>query len=218
MDKIFRNSSLPKTQGPAARQGAGSSTWRQALPVLTGRAATLREPAPGDAPALMTAIDARDLVHVLPADAQATLQSIEAMIAECQRQRAAGTGASWVIVPAGEQAAIGLVTVRGLDHGFTMVEASAAIAEEFRGTGLFQDAGHQLLDCLFGALGVHRLEARVDVRNARANGALRNLGATQEGVLRHAHYRDGRYHDHVMWAIVAEDWTQGRNIDRVSIH
>ena len=47
---------------------------------------------------------------------------------------------------------------------------------------------------------------RVDVRNARANGALRKLGAAQEGVLRHAQFRDGAYRDHVLWAMVAGDW------------
>ena len=36
----------------------------------------------------------------------------------------------------------------------------------------------------FGTLGTHRLEARVLLQNGRANGALRKLGAVQEGVLR----------------------------------
>jgi RimJ/RimL family protein N-acetyltransferase len=188
------------------------------LPALASGGASLREPQPGDARALLTALDARDLDPVLPAGAQPNLQGVEAMIAACRRHRQAGISASWVIIPAGGATPVGLASVRGLDHGFTMVDFTAVIAEEFRGTGLFQDASRQLLDCLFGALGVHRLEARVDIRNARANGALRNLGATQEGVLRHAQYRDGRYHDHVMWAIVADDWAQLRNVDRVSIH
>ncbi len=92
------------------------------------------------------------------------------------------------------------------------------VAAEFRGSGLFQEAARALLDGLFGSLGVHRVEVRVDVRNARANGALRKLGAAQEGVLRHAEYRDGAYRDHVLWAMVAGDWTTHRDLEPPRVH
>ena len=59
---------------------------------------------------------------------------------------------------------------------------------------------------------------RVDVRNARANGALRKLGATQEGVLRHAQFRDGAYRDHVLWAMVAGDRVTERDLEPQRIH
>ncbi len=59
---------------------------------------------------------------------------------------------------------------------------------------------------------VHRAEFRIDVRNARANGALRKLGATQEGLLRRALHRDGVFVDQVLWAIVAGDWCGPRDV------
>jgi len=43
----------------------------------------------------------------------------------------------------------------------------------------------------FGTIGTHRLEARVLLQNGRASGALRKLGAVQEGVLRHSVRRGG---------------------------
>lgn len=219
MDKIFRNApSASKRTAHASGSDPIRKTWRTSLPVLTSGISTLREPEATDARALLTAIDGRDLIQLLPVDAQPNLKSVEELIVNAQARRAAGTAATWVVVPAGGESAVGLVSVQGLDHGFTMVGVTAALAAEFRGTGLFRDASRQLLQCLFASMGVHRIEARVDIRNARANGALRNLGATQEGVLRRARFSDGAYHDDVMWALVADDWTELRNFDRVSIH
>ena len=84
---------------------------------------------------------------------------------------------------------------------------------------MFQDAARLVLGCLFGTLGVHRAEVRVDVRNSRANGALRKLGATQEGrAAPRANTATAHYHDHVLWAMVAGDWTTPRDLSRSRIH
>jgi hypothetical protein len=46
---------------------------------------------------------------------------------------------------------------------------------------------------------------RAAVANGRGNGALRKIGAVQEGVLRRSFLRHGRYHDQVLWSVLAED-------------
>jgi len=58
----------------------------------------------------------------------------------------------------------------------------------------------------FGTVGVHRLESRVLLQNGRANGALRKLGAVQEGVLRESVRRGSTYLDQVLWSVLKEDW------------
>jgi len=58
---------------------------------------------------------------------------------------------------------------------------------------------------------VHRLEARAAVRNGRGNGALRKIGAVQEGLLRKSFLKDGEYLDQALWTILDEDW-KARNI------
>ena len=55
-------------------------------------------------------------------------------------------------------------------------------------------------------LGAQRFEARAAVANGRGNGALRKIGAVQEGILRRSFLRNGQYHDQVLWSILAEDW------------
>ena len=44
------------------------------------------------------------------------------------------------------------------------------------------------------------------VQNGRANGALRKLGAVQEGVLRRSVRRGDEYVDQVLWSLLKEDW------------
>jgi RimJ/RimL family protein N-acetyltransferase len=44
------------------------------------------------------------------------------------------------------------------------------------------------------------------MRNGRGNGALRKIGAVQEGLLRKSFLKDGEYLDQALWTILDEDW------------
>ena len=66
------------------------------------------------------------------------------------------------------------------------------------------------LDFAFQNTPVNRLEARAVVQNARGNGALRKLGAVQEGVLRGSLLKDGRFIDQIMCSTVSQDWFQAK--------
>ena len=55
---------------------------------------------------------------------------------------------------------------------------------------------------------MRRLEARAVVENGRGNGALRKIGALQEGLLRRSFLKHGTYYDQVLWAILDSDWRQ----------
>ena len=41
--------------------------------------------------------------------------------------------------------------------------------------------------------------------NGRGNGALRKLGAVQEGVLRRSFLKNGQYLDQMLWSILAKN-------------
>jgi RimJ/RimL family protein N-acetyltransferase len=64
---------------------------------------------------------------------------------------------------------------------------------------------------VFETIGAHRLEARAALRNGRGNGALRKIGAVQEGVLRRSFLRNGEYLDQALYAIVDDDWRASRS-------
>ena len=67
-----------------------------------------------------------------------------------------------------------------------------------------------VIDFAFDIIGTHRLEARAAVANGRGNGALRKIGAVQEGVLRKSFLRNGEYLDQTLWTILDEDWRRSR--------
>lgn len=192
--------------------------WRERLPTLSSASVTLREPVADDALPLLTALSAEALAEVVSDPPPVTQEGYASLFAALADRRMRGTEACWAIVPRDTGAAIGLIRVRALDHGFTMVEGTAALAEEFRGTHVFQDAARLVLGCLFRTMQAHRAEFRVDVRNPRANGALRKLGASQEGLLRRARHREGTYSDEVLWAIVATDWGLPRDAGQPRVH
>ena len=220
MAKVFTsNPAAGAAPSLAAVHPSPSGTpWRDALPTLSGETVTLREPTANDALGLLTALSPDALAAAVPDAPPSSQLGLESLIASLQAKRAHGQEVCWIIVPRVTGAPVGIIRVRALDHGFTMVEGTAAIADEFRGTFVFQDAARLALGCLFRTMQVHRAEFRIDVRNARANGALRKLGATQEGLLRRALHRDGMFVDQVLWAIVAGDWCGPRDVSHLSIH
>ncbi len=213
-----RATAAPATPPGAAATDLLRTNWREVLPTLTSATFTLREPVAADAVSLLTALPEDAMSQIVAAPPPASVAGVESFIEKLQADRRAGAMACWAIVPAEAGVAVGLIGVRSLDHTFTMVEGLAVTADEFRGTALFQTSARLLLGCLFGQLGVHRVECRIDVRNGRANGALRKLGATQEGLLRRARNSDGEFHDQVLWAIVATDWTDLRASRTSSVH
>jgi RimJ/RimL family protein N-acetyltransferase len=86
-----------------------------------------------------------------------------------------------------------------------------AIGSPFWGTGIFADGARLVVDFTFETIKTHRLEARAAVANGRGNGALRKIGATQEGLLRKSFLRNGEYLDQVLWTILDDDWRRTRS-------
>lgn len=218
MAKVQSMQSAVQRPGQSVQVLPPVADWRATLPTLTSDSLTLREPVLDDAVGLLTALPEGALSYVFPDPPPSTVTGFESCVTRVQADRRAGAMACWAIVPADSQVAVGLIGVRAMDPRAAMVEGFAVTAEEFRGTTVFQTAGRLVLGCLFSQMRVHRAEFRIDVRNGRANGALRKLGATQEGLLRRARQLDGEFLDQVLWAIVATDWTGVRDSRTSSIH
>jgi RimJ/RimL family protein N-acetyltransferase len=83
---------------------------------------------------------------------------------------------------------------------------------------VFLDAASMVVDFTFDVIGSHRLEARAAIANGRGNGALRKVGAVQEGVLRKSFLRNGEYLDQTLWTILSDDWRRGRSVYSTRVH
>jgi RimJ/RimL family protein N-acetyltransferase len=188
---------------------AVTSDWRARLPVLCGSKVTLRELRLSDAPSLLVMLTTEEVARFI-SPPPTTVDGFARFIAWTHRERSAGRYICFGVVPDGYDTAVGLFQVRQLEPGFETAEWGFAMGSAFWGTGVFLDGAHLVLDFVFDTIGVRRLEARASVLNGRGNGALRKLGAVQEGVLRKAFLRNGQYQDQVLWSIFPEDWQQAR--------
>ncbi|UIJ35746.1 GNAT family N-acetyltransferase [Allobranchiibius sp. GilTou73] len=74
-----------------------------------------------------------------------------------------------------------------------------------RGRGIGRDAQAQLVDLFFRHTTVNRVEAHTDVDNIAEQRALEAAGFQHEGVTRGAQWRDGSFHDGVLYAILRAD-------------
>jgi N-acetyltransferase len=182
------------------------SAWRLALPVLTGQTVTLREPAPADL-APLYAVLATAEVPQFGLDGDLSETSVSRFIDAAQEDRARGFAFSYVITIGTGRHVVGLIQVRALDPMFESGEWDAIVLPSVRGTTVFIESARLVGSFAFGSLGTHRLECRVLLQNGRANGALRKLGASQEGLLRRSVRRHDEYFDQVLWAVLRDDWT-----------
>jgi RimJ/RimL family protein N-acetyltransferase len=179
--------------------------WRNALPVLSGRVVVLREPVPQDLGALVDLLSIGDATR-FGLDEPVSNIAVQELIERFARERASGLAVTYAITATAARTIVGLAQVRQLDPAFEAAEWECTIAPSSRGSGLFLEATRLVGSFAFGTLGTHRLEARVLSQNGRGNGALRKLGAVQEGVLRRSIRRGGEYFDQVLWSLLREDW------------
>jgi RimJ/RimL family protein N-acetyltransferase len=195
----------PEATCVSSSDAVTTTDWRDGVPALGGALVTLRELRADDAPALCAMLTTEEVSRFITPP-PTTVAGFEQFIAWTHAERKSGRFFCYGVVPAGMTTAIGIIQVRALDTGFSIAEWGFVIGAPFWGTGMFPEAARLVVDFACDTVGVHRLEARAAIANGRGNGALRKIGAVQEGVLRQAFLRNGQYHDQVLWSILAGDW------------
>ena len=185
--------------------------WQQQLPVLASGGVVLRQLKQSDAAALFMLLTTEEVARFITPP-PTTVAGFEQFIAWAIERQREGRVAFFAVTVRGSDAAVGLFQARALEDGFTTAEWGFAIGSPYWGTGLFPQGASLMLDFAFETLGVHRLEARSMVANARGNAALRKVGGLTEGVLRQSFEKGGRRHDQFLWSILAEDWRDSRGV------
>lgn len=184
-----------------------TTDWQRQLPLLAGTIVVLRELRASDAASLFAMLTTEEVSRFI-SPPPSTVEGFERFIAWTHRQRGAGQYACFAVTI--DDTAIGIFQLRQLDRAFGSAEWGFAIGSEFWGSGIFAEGASLMLEFAFETVGVHRLEARAAVCNGRGNGALRKIGALQEGVLRKSFSRNGEHYDQALWTILADDWRARR--------
>ena len=86
-----------------------------------------------------------------------------------------------------------------------------ALLPEFRGRGFGREAQRLLIDYLFERdPDLHRVQSDTAVDNIAEQRALLAIGMVEEGRVRDAEYRAGRFHDHLLYGILRCEWERDR--------
>ena len=182
-----------------------STDWRDALPVLVGRNVAMREMRTSDAASLFALLTTEEVSRFI-SPPPSSVEGFERFIQWAARQRAAGSYVCFAVTLRESDTAVGIFQLRAIDPGFGTAEWGFALGSSLWGTGVFQEGAELMMEFAFDTVGVHRLEARAALRNLRGNGALKKIGARQEGILRKSFQRNGEYLDQALWTVLDEDW------------
>jgi ribosomal-protein-serine acetyltransferase len=134
-----------------------------------------------------------------------TLERSREFVAGSRRQLAANQGFQAAIVDSGR--IVGVIGFHRLDWENRSTSIGYWLAEDAQGRGLVTRAVRALLDHAFGVWQLNRVEIRAGVGNLRSRAVAERLGFREEGVLREAELVGDRWIDHVVYAMLAGDWS-----------
>ena len=125
-------------------------------------------------------------------------------------ESAAGTsdaGKVFVIETLADKEYIGSIDL----HAINWINRSAGIGivigdKSYWGRGYGSDAMGLLMRLGFDKMNLHRLWLHVHDYNQRAIASYEKCGFKREGVLRHEHFGNGRYHDTIVMAILENEY------------
>jgi len=93
----------------------------------------------------------------------------------------------------------------GPNEGSRAYNIGIGLDAEYRGRGYGVEAQQLLAEYLFATYTVMRIEATTDIENITEQRALEKAGFTREGILRRAQWRDGSWHDMIIYSKLRDD-------------
>jgi RimJ/RimL family protein N-acetyltransferase len=109
----------------------------------------------------------------------------------------------------GDEDLVGVVSWHTVQHGPTAscraLNVGISLLPDSRGKGYGSAAQRALADYLFDTKLIERVEATTDIENLAEQRALEKAGFTREGVIRHAQFRRGSWHDAILYSRLRGD-------------
>ena len=109
---------------------------------------------------------------------------------------------------------IGDCGLRVDEHEPYRAEIGFTLTREYQGRGLASEAISRLLDYAFDTLGLHRVVAIADCRNAPTVALLERVGMRREGHFLENVWFKGGWSDEYLYAVLRDEWLQERQITR----
>jgi len=122
-----------------------------------------------------------------------------------------GTGFAFLAFRRDDDQLLGGVSLSNVQRGVAQSGSLGYwVGEPFARRGHTTEAVRRLLPFVFETLGLHRLEAACLPANLASRGVLGGLGFTHEGLARRYLRINGEWEDHLLFALLDEDWRRQR--------
>jgi ribosomal-protein-alanine N-acetyltransferase len=148
-----------------------------------------------------------------PEGSPTTPEDRASFVARCaarERERQMGTGYGFGIFVEGRLA--GEITLSSIQRGpFQNAFVGYWVDQAVAGNGLAPEATVVVLRFAFEELSLHRIEVAIVPRNKASRRVVEKLELREEGVAQRYLEIDGRWEDHVRYAVTSEEWVDRRS-------
>jgi len=188
-------------------RAGNSSEWA----VIQGRGVWLRPPLSGDY-AHWAELRAQSRAHLVPWEPawprdDLTKSAYRRRIKHYQREARDDLGYAFLAFESEGDRLIGGVTLSNVRRGVTQSAMLGYwLGLPYVGRGLMGATVRAILQHAFEPLRLHRVEAAAQPTNARSVALLRRAGFAEEGLARRYLKINGAWQDHLLFAMLAEDW------------
>ncbi len=176
------------------------------LPTLETARLNLRWLTPDDAPALFAVFGDPEVCRYWSRPPLAHVDDARALQAEIAASFAARSLFQWGIAERDTGALVGTCTLASLSTAHARAEVGFALARARWGRGYVAEALPAMVRFAFATLGLHRLEADADPRNAASIRALERVGFVREGHQRERYWMSDEWQDAVLFGLLRRDW------------
>lgn len=193
---------------------AGATLATAELPVLESARLRLRSLCRDDVEALYVLFADPEITRFWSAAAMTSVADAEALLAEIAAEQARGELLEWALERREEPGLIGTCSLGNVDLANRRAEIGFALTRSAWGQGYMAEILPVLVQYAFEDLGLHRLEADIDPRNAASIRLIEGLGFQLEGRLRQRWQVTGEVQDSLFYGLLAPEWRAGHAMTR----
>lgn len=176
------------------------------FPVLTTQRLRLRQVEPRDAEDLYATLSDEETMRFYGHEAYQSLEEAQTYIRLRQEDYAQRNAIRWGIALHDDDRIIGSCGFHHFDEGYHRAETGYVINRAYWGHGIMSEAMTAILTYGFAEMGLHRIEAIIDIANERSRNLLLKLGFQYEGNLRQRYVFRGGFEDEHYFGLLHDEW------------
>lgn len=176
------------------------------FPTLTTKRLLLRQIEMKDAQTLFAIFSDEEAMQFYGHEPHRSLEETCRSIEQTQTRYARREAIRWGITLKGEDRVIGSCSFHHFDPGFHRAETGYELNRAFWRQGLMTEAMSAVLTYGFTELGLHRIEAIIDIANESSKKLLLKLGFVYEGNLRQRYVFSNRFEDEHYFGLLKDEW------------